>query len=354
MPRIITAMSGQGSTSIDFDRLGWLQRTGYLKRRTLFLDLNHLINLSRARDGVYWELREALRQGVDAGEIVCPVSPSLLMEVRKQRQTDGRYKCSVLMDQLSGRLSLREASAIFAQEFRAQILGQQVERQMVYSFFLDAMSPSGWSLDFPGPAWEPGSVGQAARMAFDRFASISIPQAINLSTEEQRERNMNPLRQGWSTLAQQAGEWRAQNEQATSREIEQAEFTATVRSRTPQIAQVLMEPGLAVILENQHGLSGKPDDERHDELKDILDSCPSFWCKYKLLAAVRSSRQTLSENDLWDLQHVASAAPYVDCLACDRATRHICTQEVGIDRRYDTAIVARPSEILAWVRNGAS
>ena len=87
------------------------------------------------------------------------------------------------------------------------------------------------------------------------------------------------------------------------------------------------------------------------EKREMLKACPIFWCRYKLLAAIRAHKKTLKENDLWDLQHVLSAAPYVDCLACDGGTRHICTQLVRVDEKYETKIVSKPGEILAWVRS---
>ena len=183
--------------SHDFDRVGWLQRTGYLTRRILFLDLHHWIKLAEERDEVYRELAKALIDVVDAGSLICPISPSILMEVEKRPQDDKRYKCCLLMDRLSGRLSLRVDQAIFTEEYRAQILGQRIDRQIAYSFFLDAMT-SRSRMTFP-EGWSEASAQQAARMAFDRLISMSIPVSVNMRTDEQRERNIGFLRQGWTS-----------------------------------------------------------------------------------------------------------------------------------------------------------
>ena len=181
-------MNEQEAASYSFDRFRWLQRTGYLARQILFMDLNHWVGLYEERDEGYRELSKTLHEAVDSGALICPVSPSLLMEVQKRPRDDRRYGYCRLMDRLSGRLSLRVEPAIFAEEFRAQGLGQQIERQVAYSFFLDAMS-TGSRLVFP-EGWTTESAEQATRLAFERFSSMSIPTAVNISTEEQRDRNV--------------------------------------------------------------------------------------------------------------------------------------------------------------------
>lgn len=322
--------------------MAWLESSRYLTRWVLFLDLNHWIKLSEEPDGVYRDLNKALHEAVDAGTLICPVSPSLLMEVQKRPLDDKRNRYCRLMDRLSGRLSLRVGPAIFAEEFRALALGQQIERQVAYSFFLDAMSSSGWRLDFP-EGWTVEAAEQAAGMAFDRFTSMSIPQAVNILTDEQRGQNIGYLRDGWSKLARQAGEWREQNEEVSAREIEDAELASTVQSLVPYAAPFLLtEADLSALTR----LYYMPEDDK----REMLKACPTFWCEYKLLSALRSHKKKLKENDLWDLEHVASAAPYVDCLACDGGTRHICTQLARLDSKYGTEIVSKPEEIMSWLR----
>lgn len=335
-------MSEQKGISYNFDRLGWLRKTSYLARQILFLDLNHWVGLYEERNEVYRELSRALHEAADSGALICPVSPSLLMEVQKRPRDDRRYGYCQLMDRLSGRLSLRVGPAIFAEEFRALALGQRIERQVAYSFLLDAMS-SGSRLEFP-EGWTAESAKQAARLAFEQFTSMSIPVAVNIPTDEQRERNIDYLREGWSKLAQQAGKWREQNEGVSAKEIEQAEFASTVNSLVPHAAPFLLAEADRSVLMRLHSISD-------DEKREMLKTCPTFWCEYKLLAAIRLHKKTLKENDLWDLQHVASATPYVDCLACDGGTRHICTQLVRLDKKYGTKIVSKPDEILAWMRS---
>lgn len=334
-------MSENETLSYEFDRLGWLEKTGYLKRRVLFLDLNHWIRLSDGQDELYRELSEALHEAVDAEQLICPVSPSLLMEVEKRPYGDRRSRYCRLMDRLSGGLSLRVSPAVLAEEFRALALGQQIERQIAYSFYLDAMS-RGSRLEFP-EGWAIESADQAAEVVFDQLTSWPILEAINATTDEQREQSIGYLRDGWSKLARDTGDWREQNEPVPAKDIEQAEVASTVNSLVPHAASFMLEAGFSVLSR----LSSMPDDEK----RAMLKACPRFWCQYRMAAALRTHKKTLKENDLWDLEHVVSATPYVDCLACDKGTRHICTQLAGMDDKFGTRIVSKSSEILAWLRD---
>lgn len=152
LSRIMTGeMSEQEGISYSFNRLVWLRKTRYLTRQILFLDLNHWINLAEEQDNVSRELNKALHEAVDAGKLVCLVSPSLLMEVEKRPLSDMRYRYCRLRDRLSGKLSLRDELAIFAEEFRARGLRQQIERQIAYSFSMRCLPGRDWSFLKVGP-----------------------------------------------------------------------------------------------------------------------------------------------------------------------------------------------------------
>lgn len=323
----------------EFDRPGWLASSGYLKRRILFLDLNHWIGLADGQEASYRKLSEALHEAVDSGQVICPVSPSLLMEVEKRSSDDKRRRYCQLMDHLSGGLSLRVSTVTFAEEFRAIALGESINREVAYSLFVDAMS-SGSRLEFP-KEWEKESAKQAAKLVFEELESWPVLEAVEALTEERREQIIGQLRDGWSELARQAGEWKKHNKDMSAKDIEQTEFAATARALVPQIAPFLLEAEDSVL---RALISTSEDDKR-----EMLSACPIFWCKYKMAAAIRWHKETLKENDLWDLEHVVSATPYVDCVACDGGTRHICTHVARLDDKFETRIVSKPSEILDWL-----
>lgn len=120
------------------------------------------------------------------------------------------------------------------------------------------------------------------------------------------------------------------------KEIEKAEFAAMVQTLLPQIWSVLRVADPHLIQKMQ------------GEQIQILECCPTFWCHYKTMAALRSNRP-VKGNDIWDFLHVASAAPYVDCLACDGGTRHICSNVLGMDSKYGARILSSDEDLIKWV-----
>ena len=70
------------------------------------------------------------------------------MELSKRPRGALRDSRSQLMDELSKGLSLRKMPTTFQHEFEAALEGQQAERQVAYSSFLDAV---GGEITLPVP-----------------------------------------------------------------------------------------------------------------------------------------------------------------------------------------------------------
>jgi hypothetical protein len=121
-----------------FDRLGWLEHEGHLHRKLLFLDLKFWIWLSEPN---HEQLKVFLSHLVETGKLICPVSPSILMELFKRAHDTHRDSISQVMNQLSKGLSLRDVNTTFRHEFEAALDGRQAERQVAYSYFQAAFSP---------------------------------------------------------------------------------------------------------------------------------------------------------------------------------------------------------------------
>ena len=75
-----------------FDRLGWLERSGHLRKKKLYLDLNFWINLTDPKDNLDAELRELVTGMVNEGRLICPISPSLVVELGKQSDSTRRHR----------------------------------------------------------------------------------------------------------------------------------------------------------------------------------------------------------------------------------------------------------------------
>ena len=224
--------------SITFDRSSWLRANGLLERKTIFLDLNFWITMSEGEKASYRRLERLLFDMVAAGGAVCPVCPTLLLEVKKRPISDKRTQYCDLMDELSCGLSLRHWPIIFGEEFRSVVEGHPVEREMGYSHFIEAFS-IGTHIAFD-QTWSRDDANQAASLISDHLHQMPIREIVNIEVEPDREDSITSLRTGLVELSRQEKEWRKEHS-FTSEDVERAEFAATVMALIPQIFNSLQE-----------------------------------------------------------------------------------------------------------------
>jgi hypothetical protein len=325
-----------------FDRRHWLERTGYLDRKLLFLDMHFWVRVREQETPDYVELSRMLREMVSEGRLICPVSPSLLMEVEKQGWLDCRTDTYRLMDDLSRGLSLRVPPYVFADEMVHVLRGDPIPRDVAYSHFFDAFSP-GLALSFPENSLSAQQSREMADAIFGEMEGSTIRDVMASLRAEAGDGHIDPLRTGWKEMAEKETRWRQQRPMNAG-EIEQAEFAATVDAFAPHLAGTLDAVGLDN-LERAHT------DNSPASIAARLNACPTFWCEYKLLSAARSNRPRMQENDFWDITHLSTALPYVDCATCDAAARHICTRVVRVQDRFPAVVLAKGGELLDWLRS---
>ena len=152
-----------------------------MRRKLLFLDLTFWIKLSELKNPPHEQLKALLSDLVETGKLICPVSPSILMELWKQSGGTHRDSISQLMNELSKGLSLQDIYTTFPPEFEAALDGRQAERQVAYSHFLDAFH-------HPVP---------------DQSMALSITDFMNEWWSGARERAAANMNQGFSERTQQ-------------------------------------------------------------------------------------------------------------------------------------------------------
>jgi hypothetical protein len=257
------------------------------------------------------------------------------MELWRLSPGTRRDSRSQLMDELSTGLSLRGVDTTFRHEFEAALDGRQAERQVAYSHFQDVFPPV-LTLPFA-----------------EQWVAMSIKAFMNEWWNGARERSAARMHQGFLERAQQENELRQKN-QSTRKELEESEWNGTFRALSPAMLSVLAEefkrdPTLReLIREIVSVLLFRRYPSR--KLRDILDSCPSFWWHYKCMTALRWDRPT-EGNDMWDFLHAAMAVPYVDCLATDGGTRHICAIVLRRDKKFVTRITSQVPELIDWLKD---
>jgi len=323
-----------------FDGQAWLASQGYLDRKLLFLDLNFWIRLSKPRTGLQVEIRDRLVELVSSSRLICPVSPSLLMELGKQPPSSPRQSQSELMDELCGGLGIKIWQRIFPVEFEAALEGNKAPRRVAYSQFFDSMVESGLALDRPSNIPE-GIAQLAAKIVLGAQARLTITEFMNVWFDIGRDEVsgtdpvVSKMSRGFSDKAVEAEHWKLDNPTSLA-SIEQAEFNGLLREVVPDIWNTILRT------------NSETTQLSTQRLVELLHACPTFWCIYKAMAAIRWGGR-VKENDIWDVLHIASVTPYVDCIACDRGTRHIFTEMLHADQRFGAVIVAQEADLLEWL-----
>ena len=211
-----------------FDDQVWLESQGYLNRELLFLDLNLWIQLSEPQTELQAEIKDRLFEMVSRGRLICPVSPSLIMELGKKPPSPSRQSQSQLMDELSRGLGLKIGQRIFPIEFEAALGGDAAPRRMAYSHFFDALMESGLVLD--GLSNIPEVITRlAATAVLGHQAQMTITEFMTVWFDLGRDEDTGTdpvvakMSQDFSDKAVEAENWKLDNPTASLESIEQAE-----------------------------------------------------------------------------------------------------------------------------------
>jgi hypothetical protein len=191
--------------------------------------------------------------------------------------------------------------------------------------------------------WTESNLRKAGELIFNYLIQMSVNQIFGIEIDEEEAGSITFLRNGLSQLAEQEKVQREAH-QDPRQIIEQGEFASTVNAVLPQIFSVLISEADKSSPALRNLVATSMEDKRA-----LLDQCSSFWCHYQIMTSLRSNRAFLKENDLWDLEHASTALPYVTCFACDGGTRHICSDVLGLDKKYETFVVSNVDELINWL-----
>lgn len=311
-----------------FDGLGWLESQGLLDRKILLLDLNFWIQMSKSETELQRKLTERITELVCSHRLVCPVSPSLIMELGKQPPSSFRDIQSGLMDDFSCGMSVKIGPRIFPIEYEAAANGQRLPREAVYSHFFDAMMEK--PLGFESPSVLPEEIARAAAdILFENQAKMSIRSFMNTEFSHEIDPAVTRMSTNFREMAERHQNW-GENHTTPRHEIENAELLSLLQSILPEMTPVIQRTNTMT------------------RVLDILDNCPTFWCIYKAFSALRWGG-TVRENDFFDVLNLAPAIPHVDCAAGDRGTRHIFKSLLSTEQRFGNRIVSSESDLLLWL-----
>jgi len=320
----------------------WLEESSFLQWRLVYLDLRYWIGMCDRADAAHIELYERLSELLEAGKIICPVSTPLIIEAQKRPRSPRRDAWYALMDTFSRGLCLRALHLVFKDEFRACYAGDVTDKRVAYASVADAFGSM--KLRAPTGTWSEERLAEITHELYPKMAGMSIAEMMGDDRiAEAGTSHALKLQAAWEALCQREQDARATHTDTISALLE-AEFAATTRSYMRQIIDVVMCHGTQK-LDALQGLS-------KSKSRALLLACSAFVAEYRLVAFLRSNRKKVRPNDLWDVLHVANALPYVDCLGCDRGTRHLCEQTLPyLPSRGDSAVVvSSPQGLLDWLK----
>lgn len=305
------------SVSMDGPRLHWLESTGYLQRRIVYLDLRYWIGMSEQVDDAHIALRELLREHVRDGRVICAISPSLILEIEKRPQSPKRDAYFALIDEFCLGLAIRPAPLMFKDEFYAALVGGRISRSLAFATIWHAYADM--SLELPAGMWPQERLAEFAQLLYPAMAQMPIQEMTSQGKQRaDGTEHAHRLHNAWVELCERERQARSTGV-STMAALLEAEFASAVQSYSMQIAEVVLRLP-QVNSDALHALDGLPE----TRMRALLNSCPTFVSQYRLIAALRSNRRQLKPNDLWDISHIGTALPYVDCLGCDGGMRHIC------------------------------
>jgi hypothetical protein len=350
----------------------------------VYLDLNHWINLSKARigqeAGIYTDLLEELRAAVSSGRCVVPVSSTHYMEISRIALAQRRADLALVMGELSRYVALTPRETFLHYQFRRSIAQELGTR---YAAPPPVITGHGFSHAFGQP---PKIWLQAQRALFATATARQVEEFI--------PRLEQLIGFGWRFVA--AGRAETPTELIDEALDAAGQFGALMGApdkKDPELLKLGFNPSAAydvidTITRREEDLAQQlaADPKWLQRLDDIIEARALYWDLSKdwdqalrdvwsrvvtmdelgkerihrimlgipiidIESAIRranfsSSSHKWKKNDIHDSDFAGSAVTYCDVVLTER---HLQTQLVRqrIDHKFQTAIFSRPQDLIA-------
>jgi hypothetical protein len=357
----------------------------------VYLDLNHWVNLTRARLGrsgtaAHRELLDELEPAVAAGRVTVPLSGTHYIELSRIRDPRQRAEVALTMGGLSRYAALT---------WRGDLLRHQLRQALAKELGVDYSMP------------DPARTGHGFAHAFGQPPVVGRlrgdPAAIAAFVEHHGhdfiDRLANFAGYGWrftpSGRSRTASELLHEATDAVTQFImlrgpgdEDVKRLASGYGYRPEASYEVTDRIARREAELASALAAKPGDKRR--LDDIIAARALFWDLNELwidaFAALKTPLVTFeqigkpglerildgipvvivesavrrgsfrngayrwSTNDVYDISFLGTAVSLCDVLLSEK---HVQTQLIqqGIDRRYGVRVLRRPEELTEWLRS---
>lgn len=332
-------------------------------RTRIYLDTNFWVNLRKAESGIgapaAGRLLAALKHGVSAGRLICPLSESAFIELFNQQDLVTRRATAQLMDELSLGYCLADPQTRMATEVAHYFhdrLGYDVYSvdKLVWakaSYALGVLHPV-------PPDFVPPEVALAIQKGvFDETWGASLTMIVDTIDASPVPSN--------DDLEAAAARMNLEND-AHSHQIRS--FRQTLKAEVQGVASCF-DTTLREVAQRLEGRLGvAPPAANSDQWRAILDllsavtaaelekgkepmRLPSLAIEAALHASNRWDRhRRLDAHDLLDFRHASAALAYCDAFFTEKPLRSMIEQKhIALDRRFRCPVRATVDEAVAYV-----
>lgn len=337
-----------------------------LARKVIYLDTRFWValrdvQLERARTSVDRELLLTLTNLVKAGKVICPINTNLFAELLKQRDDKTRMATAQLIDELSLGVALQPEEERIGTEIHHYALLSQRDADTLEPLNRLVWTSVSYVLGFTNP--EMDALPPAEKLACDKaFMDYfwDLPFTDQISTLGPAPEHLNTQ---WDLIAEKINtETRKHNKNPGSfKELHSHEFVGYLEGYLPTMTRIVhhlaaqaagIPPSSVETAASEEGgktlLRILSETFRQDKLGKQL---PTVVIKSALYAAVRwNMKRQLTSNDLHDFGHASAALPYFDYFATDKGLKHLITNELKYDQKYDVVVMSEPREFLSRMK----
>ncbi|MBW1796537.1 MAG: hypothetical protein JRF30_10540 [Deltaproteobacteria bacterium] len=290
-------------------------------RKVLYIDLNHWINLAKARKKGDLALEQRLETLVDSGKIVIPISAVHILEACSIFKDQQRQDLASMLRGLSRGFVLRDLESVRYIEMQSRIgnhygirMPQDIRPFVLAKGYLRALGEP--EIDFsPWSEVDPIKSVEAEREFWgilddEQSLDLILSEYVPKLAKESPEAKLIRFGHNNTRLA------------AKGKDLNEAEKDCVLEF-AKEFAKLAAKVANDFKLSNELLNSNPP---KHFWSKEYMASVPTVnvWSKLSLYLS-RCITRDITINDLYDMGHFAVALPYCDIVVADSAMAHLLT-----------------------------
>ncbi len=329
-----------------FNSFAWISDKKLNKRRIIYLDLNHWINLMHGNDPTSREILVLLNDLRRIKAIECATTLAQALEIGKLDNEISRNLLASFVDRMTNGLSVRRRDQLLFFEFEFisksqwSLAGPKLTEPDTRSFAFTHLIGSLGVPELHFPTYNIFSE-QAVEMSEGIFDSIlsSAIYVISKTFSNRKASFEDQLNSSWTRIRD-----RLMKEQGKGENFENA-----LKQELDSGLKILVK----VITNNYEDNSSSKSRFKNIDCitHETIQMIPSLNTLCKLYAAFRSAGKNPKNSDAYDLMTASLALPYVDIYATDKHVKYLATEILSLDEDYNTLVISKAIELLKALKD---